>query len=69
MMDQLDTTRDLTTRAEPSSRKFKPEKYGRTADGNIDSWLAMMRIHMEQEMELPEADRIFKVINFLAKES
>ena len=69
LMDQLDTTRDLTTPAEPSSRKFKPEKYGGTADGNSDSWRATMRVHMEQEMELPQVDKIFKVINLLAKDA
>ena len=68
-MDQLDASRDPVHRAEPASRKFKPEKYSGAIDGNIDSWLAMMRIHMDQEASLPESDKILKVVNFLAKEA
>ena len=58
-MDQLDASRNLNSRAVPSSRNFKPGKYDGRTDGTIDSWLAMMRIHIEEEVELPEADRIF----------
>ena len=56
LMDQLDASRDPVHRAEPSSRKFKPVKYGGAIDCNINSWLAMMRIHMDQEASLPESD-------------
>ena len=37
LIDQLDTSRDPVHRAEPASRKFKPEEYSGAIDRNIES--------------------------------
>ena len=68
-MDQLNASWDPIHRAEPSSREVKPEKQGGAIDGNIDSWLGMLCIHMHQNAKLPESDKILKVVNSLAKEA
>ena len=68
LMNQLGASRDSAHQVEPSYRKFKPEKYSSALEVNIDSWLAMLRIHMDCASSA-QSDKILKVVNLLAKEA
>ena len=51
------------------AHRFKPDKYQGSSDGSIDSWLTMMRTHLEQLGEIDENEKKFLVISYLAKEA
>ena len=67
----LDATvnRGNRTEGHNATHRFKPDKYHGSADGNIDSWLTMMRIHLEQQDEMEENEKTFLVVSHLAKEA
>ena len=55
----LDATvnRGNRTEGHNATHRFKPDKYHGSADASIDSWLTMMRIHLEQQDEMEENEK------------
>ena len=63
LMDQLDASRDPLNRVDLSSGKLKVEKYSGALIGHIVSCLDTMRIHMDQDANLPESLKMIKVVS------
>ena len=66
---EIDQTRNRTVKAE-STTKFKPEKYGGiSGEGMIDSWLMMMKIHLDNQEDMDENEKVFLVMSYLTKDA